>query len=132
MERKIGKKAHLVFFSILVSIFVISCSMTKDSFISWEKLFKAKEKQSFFSMRSRLGNPDSHYLLACYYQERGRQKEAIEELAKVLSIDPGYVKAYNGMGVSYDLLRDFRKAIESYEKALQLNADLDYVQNNLG
>jgi len=85
-----------------------------------------------FNVRSNRGNPDSHYLLACYYQERGKHKEAIGEFKKVLLIDPNYVKAYNGLGVSYDLLGDFPRAIESYKNALKLNPNLDYVQNNLG
>jgi Tfp pilus assembly protein PilF len=70
--------------------------------------------------------------LACYYQERGRHKEALEEFKKVLLIDPNYVKAYNGMGVSYDLLGDFARAIEYYNDALKLDPNLGYVYNNLG
>ncbi len=84
------------------------------------------------TVRSPGGNPDSHYLLACYYQERGRHPEAIQEFIKVISIDPAYVKAYNGMGISYDLLKDSPQAVECYQKAIQLNPNLDYVQNNLG
>jgi Flp pilus assembly protein TadD len=71
-------------------------------------------------------------LLACYHQERGKHKEAIEEFKKVLLIDPAYLKAYNGLGVSYDLLGDFTRAIGSYKMALSLNPNLDYVHNNLG
>jgi tetratricopeptide (TPR) repeat protein len=110
--------------------------------LSWVPFWNSGEKhygltdkdvaQFVSNMRRPQGNPDSHYLLACYYQEGGRYKEAIEEFEKVLLIDPDYVNAYNGMGVSYDLLGDFPMAIESYEKALELNPNLDYLHNNLG
>ena len=113
---------------------ILSCSTT-DQILSWSKPLTSKDKNSaqFFStMRSHPGNPDSHYLLACYYQERGRHKEAIEEFNKVLLIDPGNIKAYNGIGVSSDLLRDFSGAIEHYHHALKLNPNLGYVHNNLG
>jgi hypothetical protein len=36
------------------------------------------------------------------------------------------------MAISYDLLADFPRAIENYEKALSVNPDVDYVYNNLG
>ena len=105
--------------------FIISCSTM---------LSPGETKIAGFvsNVRPARGNPDSHYLLAGYYQERGRHKEAIEEFKKVLLIDPNYVKAYNGMGVSYDLLGDFTRAIGSYKMALSLNPNLDYVHNNLG
>jgi tetratricopeptide (TPR) repeat protein len=56
----------------------------------------------------------------------------LKEFNKVLLIDPNYVKAYNGMGVSYDLLGDFSRAIEYYNYALKLDPNLGYVYNNLG
>jgi Flp pilus assembly protein TadD len=83
-------------------------------------------------IRIRPGNSDSHLLLAGYYQERGRHREAIDEYSKALSIDPTCVKAYNGKGISYDRLSEYAKAVESYQKALALNPKLDYVLNNLG
>jgi tetratricopeptide (TPR) repeat protein len=39
-----------------------------------------------------------------------------------------HVKAYNAMGVTYDILRDFPRAIEAYKRALRLNPNLAYVQ----
>jgi Tfp pilus assembly protein PilF len=84
------------------------------------------------SIRPARGNPDSHYLLAKYYQERGRHREAIEELEKTISIDLAYVKAYNRLGISYDKLGHFPRAAAYYKNALALNPELDYVLNNLG
>ena len=122
-----GEKTKRVIFTVLIGsfflFFIFSCTT-----VSFDK-----EIVQFFSkVRPHPGNPDSHYLLACYYQERGRHKEAIEEFRKTALINPDHVKAYNGMGVSYDLLGDFQKAIESYKTALKLDPNLDYVHNNLG
>ncbi len=92
-----------------------------------------KDLSGFFSkMRVHRGNPESHYLLACHYQERERHNDALKEFSKTLLIDPEHVQALNGMGVSYDRLRNFSRATESYRAALKINPNLDYVQNNLG
>jgi Tfp pilus assembly protein PilF len=89
-------------------------------------------KDFFAGVKSTKGNPDSHFLLACYYQDRGKHGEAIDEFNKVIAIDPQNVKAYNRLGVSYDSLGDFRKASVCYQKALQLDPSLFYVHNNIG
>lgn len=92
------------------------------------------EKIEKFTHTIRPANNDSesHYRLACFYQERKKHPLAIEEFKKALQNDPKYVKAYNGLGVSYDLLREFPSAIKAYEAALRLNPNLAYVYNNLG
>jgi Flp pilus assembly protein TadD len=134
MNAKIAKIVCLVLFGVTFLIFMMSCSSTQN-ILGWPKSYDSRDNKIFgflSNVRPHQGNPDSHYLLACYYQERGRHKEALEEFRKVLLIDPGYVKAYNGMGVSYDLLGDFSKAIEYYHITLELDTNLDYVYNNLG
>ncbi|TET83002.1 MAG: tetratricopeptide repeat protein, partial [Desulfobacteraceae bacterium] len=40
--------------------------------------------------------------MACYFQESKKYSLAVEEFNKVIRIDPTHVKAYNGLGVSYD------------------------------
>lgn len=112
--------------------FIISCT-NEMSMVKEKNFGLQKNMMQFFSLvRPSQGNTESHYLLGCYFQERGRHQEAIEEFQKVLLIDPKYIKAYNGMGVSYDLLGDFLKASEAYQKALNINPKADYVLNNLG
>src|SRR4030065_1140675 len=123
MRDKMKRVAFLALTGSLFLFFIISCTT-----VSFDKDIV----QFFSKVRPQPGNPESHYLLACYYQERGRHKEAIEEFKKVTLIDPDHSKAYNGMAVSYDLLRDFPRATESYKAALKLNPNLDYVHNNLG
>jgi tetratricopeptide (TPR) repeat protein len=89
-------------------------------------------KQFLANIRPQQGNAESHFLLAKYYQERNRHKEAIGEFTKTLSIDPNHTLALNGLGISYDLLGDYPKAIEAYQAALQINPNLEYTYNNLG
>ncbi|HOD35435.1 MAG TPA: tetratricopeptide repeat protein [Syntrophales bacterium] len=111
---------------------------TIDFFRSWGEKESAqrlseKDMHRFASeIRLHRGNPDSHYLLACYYQQRGRHVEAIKEFDKAVFIDPLHVKAHNGKGVSYDRLGQFQQAAEAYGAALKINPALDYVYNNLG
>jgi tetratricopeptide (TPR) repeat protein len=123
VEDKMKKIIVLILLVVFPLFIVLGCSAT---------LSDKDIVQFVSSMRKYQGNPDSHYRLACYYQEKGRHKEAIDEFEKVLLFDPNCVKAYNGIGISYDLLGDFPKAIEYYETALKLNPNLDYVYNNMG
>lgn len=78
------------------------------------------------------GNPESHYLLACYYQVRGRHREALEELKKVTAIEPRHAEAYDRMGVCYDALQEYSRAGEAYEISLKLDPSQSRVYNNLG
>ncbi len=134
MKAKFIKIIGLALLSISSLVLIISCS-SMQNILGWSKPYDSRDAEMarlLSNVRPHQGNPDSHYLLACYYQERGRHKEAIEEFRKVLFIDPNYTKAYNGMGVSYDLLGNFSNAIEFYKQALKINPDMDYVHNNLG
>jgi len=127
------------FFSIFF-VLLIGCS-TAGTF-SWLKFLKPPPVRSEFTdydvikfvstIRPTRGNPDSHYLLARYYQKKGMHKEAIEEFKKIIAMAPLYKKAYNGLGVSYNQLGYFLEAIESYQSALSVDPKLDYVLNNLG
>jgi Flp pilus assembly protein TadD len=134
------KKAIFIFLlvSLLTAFFAlyISGCSGKNGFILWGKFGGSNEDSDlaeFFStIRPRPGNPDSHYLLAGYFQQRGQHREAIAEFKKVLTIDPAYVKAYNGLGVSHDLLGEFGNALLSYETAISLDPAQAYLHNNLG
>ncbi len=84
------------------------------------------------TIRPAMGNPESHYNLARYYQERGNHQEAIKEFMKTVAIDPGNVKALNAMGVSYDSLKDYGRASQCYQAALKIEPNSAYVYNNIG
>ena len=72
------------------------------------------------------------YRRAIHFQKRGKHNLAITELKKALQADPGSAKVYNAMGISYDHLRLYDRAIVCYQKALALEPDLAYTYNNLG
>jgi superkiller protein 3 len=121
---------------ILCVNLVMGCSSMHN--ISWRPSDNSEKnntrvlKNVYLIVKSPGGNPDSHYQLAKYYQIRGRHEEAINEFNKTVLIDPEYINAYNGMGVSFDMLGEYSMADESYQKALLLNSDSDHVLNNLG
>jgi tetratricopeptide (TPR) repeat protein len=133
MKGIIVKLICSLFLCVFIFAFIEGCSM--NTMLSWMPFGNADEKdvaQFVSNVRPPRENPDSHYQLGLYYQERGRHREAIEEFEKAILIDPMYVKAFNGMGASYDMLGDYSKAIYYYKRALTIEPDLDYVLNNLG
>jgi tetratricopeptide (TPR) repeat protein len=142
MNRNGRRKKYRLFLLIILLIFTVTvgCSTLGNYFgrvfsSDEEKLARYQEnslKQLLANARPQAGNPESHFLLGKYYQERGRHKEAIGEFRKTLLINPQHGMAMNGLGISYDLLGDYPKAIEAYQMALQLNPNQDYTHNNLG
>ncbi|WP_028894932.1 tetratricopeptide repeat protein [Syntrophorhabdus aromaticivorans] len=92
------------------------------------------EKTASFSSKVRpaRGNPDSHYTLGAYYQKQGYHKKALDEFRKAVAIDPMHARAYNGMGVSCDNLKDFEGAQDAYYVALKIEPNKGYIYNNLG
>lgn len=143
--RKTGLKSialNIICFSCVAGM-IAGCTSTKN-FLGYLKFWGPKQEAAengearevaVFSSQVRpvlKGNPDSHYLLAVHYQQRGRHHEAIEEFRKVVLIDPDHAKAYNGLGVSYDNLKEFDNARESYRTAIRLAPEQDYIYNNLG
>lgn len=129
-------------FLCVLIVFILLTSCSTAGTLSWLKFWDSPHAVSeipdndvvkFVStIRPTRGNPNSHYLLANYYQKKGLYKDAIKEYKKIIEIDPLYLKAYNGLGVSYDQLGYYSEAVESYQKALSINPELDYVLNNLG
>ena len=84
------------------------------------------------SLRPRRQDPDSLYRQAIFLQRKGKHKLSLNLLEEAILADLAYVKAYNAMGISYDCLRDYPRAVEAYKGALKLDPDLAYVHNNLG
>lgn len=118
----------------LAALFTLSicfgCSLSDGKLR--ESRSDVKTAEFFSGVKPVKGNPDSHFRLACYYQDRGRHREAVEEFTRVIAIDPKNADAYNRLGVSYDRLGEYRHAEICYQKALQLNPSLYYVHNNVG
>ncbi len=132
-----------IFLCVAILAGITGCSSARN-FLAylkfWEPRYQAptQEEQaaqaSAFMSRARpaRGNPDSHYRLGVYYQERGRHGEAIEEFTKTIAIDPNHVFAYNGLGIAYDNLKEFEKAREAYRDALRITPADRHAYNNLG
>ncbi len=125
---------HFCFYVLLILCFSLLTGCSSMHNLSWGQSDNSDRvlKNVYLIVKSPGGNPDSHYQLAKYYQMRDRHKEAIDEFNKTVLIDPGYINAYNGMGISFDMMGEHSMADESYQKALLLNPDSDYVLNNLG
>lgn len=140
MKRK--AKFRVVLSVFLLTTFCLSSLTGCSSFrnmVSWLPFVDSEEERQdpevtkfMAGVRPYKGDPGSVYRLACHFQERKRYELAIEEFKKVIQIDPTFERAYNGMGVSYDMLGQYHRAVQSYTTALALNPDLHYVHNNLG
>ena len=124
MNRKIIVGIVCCFFFVLT---VSACLNKKDqAMVNNLKNFSK-------TMRPVKGNPDSHYTLARYYQDRGKHRDAIIEFEKTIAITPDNARALYAMGVSYDFLNDFKRASECYKKALTLNPESAHIYfNNIG
>src|SRR4030042_2298143 len=53
-----------------------------------------------------------------FYRQREISK-AIQAYQKVIELDPTYVEAYNNLGIIYQDIGDFDKALEAYQKAIE-------------
>jgi tetratricopeptide (TPR) repeat protein len=140
-NEKLDLAIHLTIIGIFLLSSIASCSTvyyysnqrTPNELGADRYKITDKDLSQFASMlRPYRGDPDTLYQQACYLQKRKKYKVALKVLEDAILSDPTHVKAYNAMGVTYDILRDFPRAIEAYKRALRLNPNLAYVQNNLG
>jgi len=125
----------LLVLTMLVGCYPANVSWSSLKFWQTAKQGQAMDEKAvarFLSqIRVRPGNPDAHYNLASYYQERGLYREAIAEYDKVVRIDPNYIKAYNGKGICHDQIGEHDEAIACFKRAVTLDGTLEYVWNNL-
>jgi len=135
-----ARKALNVFPIIMICFTLCSCSSMKN-FVGFFKFWDSDksaigtsvqdDEGAAFQVRAPRRNVEAYYNLGCYYQERDRHREAIEEFRKTVSLDPAHVKALNRMGISYDEIKDFPKAVACYEAAIKAEPAADYTYNNL-
>jgi tetratricopeptide (TPR) repeat protein len=52
-------------------------------------------------------------------------REALKYLNKAIELDPKYASAYHLRGIAYAVLEEYRRAIKDYNKAIELNPELD-------
>lgn len=68
-------------------------------------------------------NPLYPYWMARLAYDDEHYAAAVEGFRQVLALDPGYLKAYDNMGLSYEALGRNDEAIKSYQDALRLNRE---------
>lgn len=69
--------------------------------------------------------------LAKFYFLNSKYDEAINELNKVLEINPGNSEAYYNLGLIYENKNQYEKAREMYEKALSIDPDYKLAREHL-
>ncbi len=78
---------------------------------------------------------EAHYALALSLTEMQKLKAAIEEFKRVLKLKAKYelmvLSNYN-IGNAYVDLGEYKKAIDAYKQAIELNPELSKPHNNLG
>jgi Flp pilus assembly protein TadD len=57
-------------------------------------------------------------------------REAISRFERAADIDPTYAAAHNNLAIAYEQQGDLDKAKQSYEKALQVDPDNQYIRQN--
>jgi tetratricopeptide (TPR) repeat protein/tRNA A-37 threonylcarbamoyl transferase component Bud32 len=67
---------------------------------------------------------ETHYELGLAYTSLGREREAIAEVEKAISIDPRFASAVNELGYLYARFGDFSKAARYFERYAELNPGL--------
>ena len=70
-------------------------------------------------------NPLYDYWTARLDYDDGQFEPAVERLRRVVSLDPGFMRAWDNLGLNYDALGRFDDAVRSYEEALRLNRAAD-------
>jgi len=105
-------KKILLFFLCLNLIFCAS---------SQKKLEKEREK-----------NPKYQYNLGLFHLNNGNVDEAIKYLNRCLSLNPRYHLAFNALGLSYSMKRNFVESERCFKKCLEIEPALTEAHNNLG
>ncbi len=64
-----------------------------------------------------------HYWLGKFLYETKQPAEAIEEFHDALTLEPGFYRAYDGLGLAYAATGDNNQAVQSYLKAIGMTKD---------
>jgi tetratricopeptide (TPR) repeat protein len=73
----------------------------------------------------------SYNLGVIYLVNLKKYQLALEHFTEALKIDPDYVEAYYGRGVTYHALGDEKQAMDSYQQCLRINPDYKPAQLEL-
>lgn len=72
------------------------------------------------------------YQLGRKYQDEAQFAQAITTYENILSIDPNYAEAHNGLGVIYSIQGKFEPALQHLQRAVALAPLASHLRNNLG
>ena len=76
-------------------------------------------------------DPDTWFTQADIYRQTGDSDKAVRMYEKALALDPRYVRAIDGLGLTYHSKGDFQNAIKAYTRSLTLRPDNPPVRANL-
>ena len=84
------------------------------------------------AMSHTMRDDDVEYNLGICLSELGRIPESIAPLKRCLELNPKYMNAIAGLGVSYGRMRDFDQAEKVLRAGVQLDPENAYIKRNLG
>ncbi len=88
------------------------------------------ERQEAVSTVSRKAS--NEFQKASEESQKGNTQRAIEHLQKAIREDPKFFEAFNNLGVQYQKMQQWDKAIEAYQQALAIRNDSGKPHINLG
>jgi tetratricopeptide (TPR) repeat protein len=83
-----------------------------------EDLAEVELKQA---VRLNPGSAEIHYFLGRHYMGQSNYSLAKSELETAIRLDPTYMKAYDNLGITMDMLGDRPTAEKNYSKAIELD-----------
>jgi tetratricopeptide (TPR) repeat protein len=75
--------------------------------------------------------PAPHNNLAGVYLAQGKKKEAVKKYEAALKANPRQAAAFLALGLLYEKDREFEKAMQVYERALEADPNFWFAANNL-
>jgi len=60
----------------------------------------------------------------------GLWREATEKFLRATAVDPTYAEAWNNLAIAHEQRGDLASARDTYERALKLNPDNQYIKQN--
>lgn len=136
-KRTLGQSAKILYLPLLC-LLASGCSYYGGQFTCFDltdenkkTLANRKAAEKFWSsVRPKSNLSDAHYRLGLHYQQVGEYDKAIGEFNKALRNDRNYCKAFNGIAMTYDLMKRCEPAHDSYEQAVTCAPSEAYVYNN--
>ena len=127
---KISIALIVLFTSWLVWDHISNKSLGANDYSAGNKAFKDRNYEIAYKSYLRaynLNNEDVYIIegLARSLMELNKYEEAIKYFELAIYKDGNFAPAYANLGILYDRIGNYEKAMELYEKALMLDADLE-------